>query len=969
MTGFTIEFAYPWLLLLLIPAAVLTVLPYFFLNKRYRRTRNRIVSMVMHGLVMLFAILALSGMQFRYTVHNDENEILLLVDVSDSEETCAARRDAFVENIVEESSYDGYRIGVVKFGFDQCFSVPFTSDTEKLLEQYYATDDMPDTTATDIAGALRYAQTLLTYPETAKIVLITDGRQTDENARSVVRSIAAQGIKIDTVNIAEGFDKDNLRITNVSFPEDYHVELGGEVDVSVQLYSAVQGTAQVEVYDNGQKVIDTMQPQENEEGEEEPVGTPVVVGSQFVNFKLTFREEGIHEVVVRAAVDGDLLENNNEYCTYFNIKVYKKVLILEREEGKSETFAQVLRDENADIQYEVTVQDITTAPSSVDELCKYDQVVLNDIANADLPEGFGEILYDYVYNAGGGLFTTGGSDVDANGELVAHSYNNLDLPGTLLQQMLPVQAINYTTPIGVEILVDISGSMTTDKLAAAKGGALSILDVLSERDYVGIISLASNYETALPPTSLTQETVIEAAINNLKGGQNMTNFTDAIDRAGLALKSLKNVDKRHIIIVSDGQYNFGGDPYGVAERYYREAGITISVIGIEMGTAEEQMRRLIHCANDGTAEEIDAKMNDPVHPQLLYPIRSSDLNNGKVEAYMINDVTPTRINGAIAFEEGFNPLITGDLPHLTEDLSHEPVEGGSGVATQWLLNVRLGGFYGTRARSGAKVVLTGEYNAPLYAQWSVGKGKVGSFLCDVAGVWSKDFLASDDGKLFLRNVVGNLMPTEDIVSPGLQLSLREENYINQLTVACDEEFTDGDTLTGEILSLSEEDAQPISLDLLRGEARGDVYTTTFLTVNENNRKRAMCSFVIKTPGVYRITVRRTTASGDTVESVIYKSFAYSSEYGEWTDSDGSVSGERLLADLAEEGNGKTIDTDAAWDVFEGLTPEFERTFDPRILFMVLSIVFFLIDIVVRKFKFKWPHELIREYKERKAEEK
>ena len=40
MTNFRIEFVYPWLLLLLIPAALLTFLPYFKLNKKYRKNRN-----------------------------------------------------------------------------------------------------------------------------------------------------------------------------------------------------------------------------------------------------------------------------------------------------------------------------------------------------------------------------------------------------------------------------------------------------------------------------------------------------------------------------------------------------------------------------------------------------------------------------------------------------------------------------------------------------------------------------------------------------------------------------------------------------------------------------------------------------------------------------------------------------------------------------------------------------------------
>ena len=57
MTNFRIVFEHPWLLLLLIPAVVLTMLPYFRMNKRYRKTRNRISSIV-------FGIPAVKGIAF-----------------------------------------------------------------------------------------------------------------------------------------------------------------------------------------------------------------------------------------------------------------------------------------------------------------------------------------------------------------------------------------------------------------------------------------------------------------------------------------------------------------------------------------------------------------------------------------------------------------------------------------------------------------------------------------------------------------------------------------------------------------------------------------------------------------------------------------------------------------------------------------------------------------------------------------
>ena len=100
MSGFSIHFEYPWLLLLLIPAAVLTVLPYLLLSKRFRRTRNRIISMVLHGIIMVLAILVLSGMTFNYKIENDKNEIIILADVSYTQELSADRRDLFIERVV-----------------------------------------------------------------------------------------------------------------------------------------------------------------------------------------------------------------------------------------------------------------------------------------------------------------------------------------------------------------------------------------------------------------------------------------------------------------------------------------------------------------------------------------------------------------------------------------------------------------------------------------------------------------------------------------------------------------------------------------------------------------------------------------------------------------------------------------------------------------------------------------------------
>ena len=132
MLGFSIDFSNPWWLLLLIPAFAFTLIPYFRLSKRYRRTRNRITSIVLHLLVMTLTISLMAGITFKYIEPNKENEIILLVDVSDTEEQSQKERDEFVETVLKKGKYNNYNIGVVTFGFDQKYAVPLTDDIERV---------------------------------------------------------------------------------------------------------------------------------------------------------------------------------------------------------------------------------------------------------------------------------------------------------------------------------------------------------------------------------------------------------------------------------------------------------------------------------------------------------------------------------------------------------------------------------------------------------------------------------------------------------------------------------------------------------------------------------------------------------------------------------------------------------------------------------------------------------------------
>lgn len=116
------------------------------------------------------------------------------------------------------------------------------------------------------------------------------------------------------------------------------------------------------------------------------------------------------------------------------------------------------------------------------------------------------------------------------------------------------------------------------------------------------------------------------------------------------------------------------------------------------------------------------------------------------------------------------------------------------------------------------------------------------------------------------------------------------------------------------------------------------------------------SFAIKTPGRNTILIQKLDAAGVEISAkTLYKVISYSKEYDAFGDRDAA---EELMKSLSEDTNGVVVEEPI--QIFENAVEYLHIILDPRILFAIIIIVCFLIDIAVRKFKWKWPHEIIRE---------
>ena len=907
MASFRIVFENPWFLLLLIPAAAFTLIPYFRSPKKYRRNRNRITSIVLHLVVMVLSIAVLAGIVFQYRIPNKENELILLVDKSSSnvEQKVEQSKDDFIYEVLK-STDSKVKVGIVTFAYDQVYAAELSYDTDKVYSQYLSSID-PDNTATDFASALQFASEQFADPAGGRIVILSDGVETDGDAINAVKAVAAKGIKVDTVCFPNE-QKNEVQILSAQLPEET-IRHGEKFTVTLNIQSSYTGLATLSMFDDATMLGETIE-------------VDLIEGPQTVELEAILPVPGLHRLAFEIMATGDTNVNNNAYNTYVNIHVFDRILVIESLVGESTSLKDMITDDkNVTV---VDVNDQEKMPKTLVDLRNFDEVILVNISNADMPDGFDDILYQYVTEVGGGLFTVCGNKEDANpndDKWEANAFTRDDMYGSNYQKLLPVEIVNYTPPLAVIIVIDCSGSMfmgdgsqsfEDSKLYSAMEGAKASIDALTERDWVGVMTFAKEYDEALEMTPRTERNKILAAIDNIPRNGGETKFTPALERAGSTLLAMDQVEKRHIILVTDGEPTDQESAYGAMIKRNAELGITMSIVGIGASAAESHMNAVIdtYATVDGEARarfyNIDNadKVASTLRQDLMLP-EIKDVNYG--------EFTPT--------VETMNSVLAG------VDITKMPT---------------LDGFYGSKLKNGAEVILSGEF-VPIYAQWKVGKGMVGSFMCDLNGTWSSDFVNSDVGAAIVNNIIISLFPTEDISVTDLQVTLKEKNYGNQMNI-----FGDA----------APEDTLEITVTPKFGD--GEPFVISGVSAAEGFSR---VSFEIKDPGVYEVNVVRKDAEGNLVansSTTIHKAFSYSQEYNMFYDAEKAS---LFMADVAEAGDGFVIEDSS--EVLNNILQYFSIEWNPRLAFIIIALVAFLLDIAVRKFKFKWPHELIREYKNKK----
>lgn len=159
-------------------------------------------------------------------------------------------------------------------------------------------------------------------------------------------------------------------------------------------------------------------------------------------------------------------------------------------------------------------------------------------------------------------------------------------------------------------LVDVSGSMQdTNKLPLVKQSLRFVVERLTEKDTVSLVTYAGESGVALPATNGADKARIMAAIDGLGAGGS-TNGAGGINSAyAEAAKNFRKEGINRVILATDGDFNVGVTSHGDLQRLIEEkraTGVFLSVLGYGMGNTKDDTMELLSNKGNGNYAYIDS---------------------------------------------------------------------------------------------------------------------------------------------------------------------------------------------------------------------------------------------------------------------------------------------------------------------------------------------------------------------------
>ncbi len=854
----SINFDNPLLLLVFIPMVLLTVIPYVIAIRRGNRAKGPKISLALHLVISAIITLALAGLSTTTVI--TETNVFVVADVSYSSSGSFERIDGYIDEI-ENNLPRNSKLGVVCFGKDQVLHTALGDRISSVA------GTSVDDSATDIASALDYAASLFNDGVIKKIVLITDGKATDNDGAvrliNSIESLYSQGISVDAIYLNNnlGENAKEIQVSGVEFTESTY--LARESVANVLLQSSYDTQVIAELYKG-----DTLLSQR---------AISVTQGYNIVNFPLSTSSEGVYDYTVKIKADDDESPLNNEYAFTQEISGNVKVLLISSIQSDEERVRQMYGND-ADI---VSYVNNPNIPTTVEELCQYDEIILSsvDIRSLNNITSFLDALQKAVFNFGKSLLTAG--------DLSLQNKTNDDL--VTLEDMLPISyGNNDNDPKLYTIIIDSSRSMQmASRLIMTKATAIKLLDLISPNDHIAIITFSGDVVVRQAPIPATNKGALIDMINGIEPSQG-TFIGKSLLVAHELMKELPYQNKQ-VMLISDGMsYSLEPDnPTDIAQKMVRD-GIRVSTVN-PRSTEGASVLRSIAANGGGKYYEIEdeEKIEEFVNDQI-----ADDITETVIEAY-----SPVRIDKP-------NHSTVSSIPSMPSVLGY--VYAKSKPTSTTVLSVKYPGK---------------EVHSPLFSTWEYGEGSVSCFTSALSGAWAAQWENNDYADAFLGGLCTAMTPNERVDTP-YSIDVRY----------------DGVAAKVEIVPATLNPNATVTITVTRPDGSTEIKKLTF------DSSRYFTEFTTDAVGKYSMDITYDTGK-TSYTSTSALNVPYSPEYDRFTLFDASS----LFSAIRDRG---TVVEEGVPSLENDRSKLATYTVSFALPFMIAAIVLYIIDIIVRKLKWR-----------------
>lgn len=639
----------------------LAVLPLVLLAMRGRGRRRALVALRVTALILL--VLSAAGMEVTGAV--PDLTVVVAADRSDSIGPDAARTLRTFLDEVRAKAAPWHRIGLVTFGADAVLEEAPNTHPRLALAARVRAD------GTDLAAAIDRSLAALPEGTGRRIVLLTDGQANAGDLGAALASVRARGVELDVVPVAADPPPD-VMVEDVTMPPTSSV--GERLPVTVTIRATAPAQVELRVRANGALLLSRE--------------FQVPAGRTYVDLEPQATQPGLLRIdaAIEATPDGEP-GNNRGFALGF-VSGPPFVLYAGAQPGP---LASALEAQGLKVRRVQPIQ-LPASPAGYEGAAA---VVLDDVPAYLLAPQQMTALRDYVRVGGGGLIAVAGTQSFGIGGYAA----------TPIEEALPVTMdVRHRLAIpsmAAVLVLDASGSMGSfgnelAKVEVAKETAQSVIDLLGERDLVGVLAFDQVPRWLVRPTPASERVRILDAVSRIKAGGGTVMYP-ALAAARDALRAV-DAKVKHIIVLSDGQTD-PGDFRRLVTGMADEK-ITVSTVAVGRDADLEIMKNI---AAWGRGRSYAARDVYSI-PQIL-----------TAEAMLA-----TR---ASVIEERFTPRLAGP-PDILTDLGKIPA---------------LRGYLATAPKPTAGVALISHQDDPIVAAWTYGLGRAVAIMTDARYRWTAEW--------------------------------------------------------------------------------------------------------------------------------------------------------------------------------------------------------------------------------------